>query len=399
MKCITMSTAVLLSCSWNASSTEKNHLIATGLAEAGMNVSVLNLCHEDKDYDQFIKTYGDDINYEFDPGVCGSLNKGRFKITKLVNNMRIATHHFRQLMKTLRRLNPDVVILSRGSLEMDICAVILCKIFGIPLVGSIMEYAPAFPTYGHPLSRMEWTLVSKAPKAYILISDYLMKEVGKIKPSFYLPAILDCKSDKTLQQKALPNDTTTHYPHSSKDIPLLLYTSSYAYQDLLSFVFESLALVKSPFHFKITGKYPEDTLSSLFDKAKSLGIENKITFTGYLSEAELFALQLHSKALLIPLTDEVRHQARFPQKILQYMMMGKPVISSSIGEIKKNFHDGITMIIDETNSIPGYASRISFALDDPQAAILIGERGKEFVKNTFDYIKWGQKLKQFLEDV
>ena len=80
----------LLSFSWNASSLEKNHLIASGLVRSGAEVMNLNLCYKPEEYQRFKEEYGNRANYIHVPGVRGELYKGKNKIAKLLNNLRIA---------------------------------------------------------------------------------------------------------------------------------------------------------------------------------------------------------------------------------------------------------------------------------------------------------------------
>ena len=75
----------------NPSTLEKYHLMASGLSESGLKVSVINLSHTEKSYNKFLLLFGNDFKYYFDPGPQGALNKGKYKITKLLNNIRLSS--------------------------------------------------------------------------------------------------------------------------------------------------------------------------------------------------------------------------------------------------------------------------------------------------------------------
>ena len=118
--------------------------------------------------------------------------------------------------------------------------------------------------------------------------------------------------------------------------------------------------------------------------------------TGFLKDEELLLLQRKSRALLMPLKDVDRDRARFPQKILHYMSLEKPVVTTNVGEIKEHFKNGVNAFIDETISISGYAKTISYFIQNEQIAYRVGENAAKFVQERFDYIYWTRELKDFI---
>lgn len=72
-------------------------------------------------------------------------------------------------------------------------------------------------------------------------------------------------------------------------------------------------------------------------------------------------------------------------KILEYMAMGKPVVSTSIGAEGLNFNDGKDILIaDEWNT---FAEKIFLLFNDEKFAKLLGYRARTLVENNYDWKK------------
>lgn len=382
----------------NPSTLEKYHLIASGLAESGLKVSVINLCHTEESYNKFLLLFGNDVKYYFDPGPQGALNKGKYKITKLSNNIKLGFILSKKLLKALYPNIDATIIIPRESIEIAIPAIILSRIFQSTLISNIMEYGPALPSFPKILfHRISWRLILKHSDAYIVISKFLFEKIGHRKPAFYLPAVIDNKSLAITDNEKPGLDESFFSIDNNDDIPVLLFTSSSGYNDLLKFCLESLSLVKDrKFIFLITGNYKDKEKTIWLEEIRKIGLKDKVKFTGFLDERDLLLLQKKTTALLIPLLNTPRHKARFPQKILGYMRFKKPIISTKVGEIGDYFKDNINAFIDETISPVGYAEKIRYVLENRNLAIKTGENACKYIHNKFDYLHWGMKLKDFI---
>ena len=265
-----------------------------------------------------------------------------------------------------------------------------------------MEYYPSLPTFHDKkslLKRLSWKITSKYANAYIVISKFLKEKFATTnKKIFILPAILSV-TDHDLNNNRLPINKET--AANNKEIsPKLIYTSSLAYSDLLQFCIKALSKINDKtFTLTITGNYPENIKETWLETAKNYGLDGKIIFCGFLSATELHRLQLNSTALLIPLLNSERHCARFPQKVLGYMALGKPIITTHVGEMAEYFIDGKTAIMDATVTPDGLSKKIASILENPELANEIGQNGSIVVKDTFSEVNWGIKLKKFLNRI
>ena len=386
----------------NPSTMEKNHLMLNGLEKSGVKTYALGFCHDKSSIDYFEKTYSSEALYSYEYGSEGTLNQGSNIPSKLFNNFKIMLRYAIKLYQHCRQRTYSAIIIPPQPFELTFPTIIIGKLLRIKIVPNIMEYYPSLPTFHDKkslLKRLSWKITSKYANAYIVISKFLKEKfTATNKKIFILPAILSV-TDHDLDNNRLPINKETA-ANNKKTSPKLIYTSSLAYSDLLQFCIKALSKINDKtFTLTITGNYPENVKETWLETAKNYGLDGKIIFCGFLSATELHRLQLNSTALLIPLLNSERHCARFPQKVLGYMALGKPIITTHVGEMAEYFIDGKTAIMDATVTPDGLSKKIASILENPELANEIGQNGSIVVKDTFSEVNWGIKLKKFLNRI
>lgn len=384
----------------NPSTMEKEYLLLNGLEKCGVKSHALGFSHSKSNQLYFENVYAKNALYSYSFGNERSLYQGGNYVAKMYSNLFLLFWFSIKLYKRLRAQTTSVIIIPTNPLEITLPVVILGKIFGVCVVPNIMEYEPALPSFNKKKSiflRWSWALITKYSDAYIVISRFLEEKMKQLsdKAVFRLPAILPPKDTNKGKSSADSGHTITST--LPDEIPTLIYASSKAYDDLLIFCLDALSqLGDKEFYLAITGEYSGIARQSWMEKAKVMGLAGKVGFTGFLSDDEMYELQMHSKALLMPLLDNERHRARFPQKILGYMRLGKPVITTKVGELGEYFEDKVTVLMDESVTTHGFSEKIRFLLDHPEQADEIGLRGSDYVESRFDEITLGKQLADFL---
>ena len=380
---------------FNLSTLEKHHLMTQGMEKAGQSAHSIGFSDTFQKREYFEKMYAQEALYTYEYGSNRSLYQGGNYFTKILNNVYMSTRFSLKLVSYVIKEKVTSIIIPPQPIEVTLPSIIIGKMFNINIIPNIMEYYPAMPSYKRKknvLIRWSWRLIIRYSDAFIVISDFLYEKIDQLvdKKLMRLPAILP-ESDSLLK---VVNDV------SNKSAPLLVYTSSAGYEELLDFALESLSHIKEKkFEFVITGNYTGEIKSEFLTKIDRFGLKNKVRFSGFLSEDDLMSLQKESDALIIPLVNNERHRARFPQKILSYMCLGKPVVTTHIGEPAAYFIDGDNILMDESVTTLGFSQKVSFVLDNSELAKNIGLRGKKYVEEKFDMLTWGHNLKYFLQSI
>lgn len=384
----------------NPSTMEKEFLLLNGLQRCSVPAHAIGFSHSRGNKQYYEKVYAEHALYTYTFGSERALFQGRNLAEKLISNLRLSAVFALRLFTWLRANRPSVIIIPPQPLELTLPALLLGKAFGAKVIPNIMEYEPALPSYHkrkNIFQRWSWSLVARHSDAYIVISGFLDEKIRHIssKPIFRLPGILPSRPVGGEARAA--DNTQAALKHIPRDKPILIFTSSRAYDDLLEFCLAALAeLQGEDYLLVVTGTYPRDAQETWLSKARARGLDGKIIFSGFLSDEEMLNLQLHSSALLIPLLDNDRHRARFPQKILGYMRLGKPTITTRVGDLGDYFKDGDTVLMDDSVTPRGYADRIRFALKHPDEADAIGTRGSQYVAARFNETTLAEQLKYFL---
>lgn len=132
--------------------------------------------------------------------------------------------------------------------------------------------------------------------------------------------------------------------------------------------FALFAKTNTTYELLIAGKQSGAYAESLFQLVRTLGVEKRIRFVGYVSDAQLTYLYSKARALVFPSLIE-----GFGMPVLEAMSMGLPVITSSQGALAEVAGDA-ALLVD-----PRYPEDIAAAMsriaDEPQLREELTEKG------------------------
>jgi glycosyltransferase involved in cell wall biosynthesis len=77
-------------------------------------------------------------------------------------------------------------------------------------------------------------------------------------------------------------------------------------------------------------------------------------------------------------------------------MSGRPIVTSSIGEINLFFTHLDNAYISKPEDVHGFAENLINIIRYPDQAKCIGEKGKKLAMTYFDYRQYGKILEEFL---
>lgn len=145
------------------------------------------------------------------------------------------------------------------------------------------------------------------------------------------------------------------------------------------------------------GKASAATQRRLRDEARALPAGVTLTLASdYVAEAELRALYAGARALVAPLPDNDRSRARFPSKLAEYLLSGRPVVSQRVGEVAEYLRDGESAFLGAAGDAADFSRALQRALDHPEADA-VGARGRAVALEHFDHERLGPRIAGFVK--
>ena len=165
----------------------------------------------------------------------------------------------------------------------------------------------------------------------------------------------------------------SHFQNSSRDLALrsalgiaegdrvIVYMGSFFYFSGLAHALDEFAEVsKSSPNIKLLLIGGGEQDSELRQKVAALGLDEKVVFTGFISYNELPRYLKIADVAVNTLEQTLVANVAFPNKVLQYMAAGLPVVSTRLDGLEQTFGEraGITWAVD-SKSVVRAASKLS----------------------------------------
>lgn len=128
-------------------------------------------------------------------------------------------------------------------------------------------------------------------------------------------------------------------------------------------------------------------------------IEETVIIKKQIPQDELYKIYDESIGLLIPLDpNNIRDEARFSQKIAEYIGSKRPIITNPVGEIPHYFTNKKSAVITNYSEI-SFAEAMLYLINNPNEADRIGLEGFVTGKKFFDFNANGEKIMNFLSRI
>lgn len=116
-----------------------------------------------------------------------------------------------------------------------------------------------------------------------------------------------------------------------------------------------------------------------------LGLEESVITTKDLGLEEIPIYFAATDALLLPLLDNFVDASRWPNRLLEYMSCGKPVVVSSVGEARKIVKNQKCGLIAEAGQPDNFADMINYLFDHTAEATEMGLRSRAAVERSYTW--------------
>jgi len=132
-------------------------------------------------------------------------------------------------------------------------------------------------------------------------------------------------------------------------------------------------------------------VESLHDLARELGMESRLTFTGFRSDVPA----------VMTASDVVVHSSTQPEPfgrvIVEAMAAGRPVVATAAGGVPEIVEAGSTGLLTAPGDVSAMAEAIDQLLSDPVRARMIADRGRESVGSRFTPESFSEHIHRIYE--
>lgn len=362
-------------------SNTKMEYIARGVMEQGASVTIINdvLGHkglsEDKD------------------GTCKGIryyifNRKKSTVRNVLRNM-VKAH---RILKHARKKDARNVMFCGGIFPVFPLNILVGKLLGYKCVFLIQEWNLSF----NNRSLLAKISAYCACKVYgyfmdgiLPISHFLEEKMAHFhKPMLMMPVLSDYAESPDSQ-------APEGYNHFA-------YCVDAGYFRVITMMIDAFATFKKEGGSQklvliLSGR--DESVHKVKEYVQAAGLQDSVDFRQQVPYAELLEIYRTALALIIPLNPEsLQDQARFSQKIAEYVSTKRPIITSSVGEIPYYFTDGKDAVLVEYNA-QAYAEAFRELANDEASASEIGKAGYNTGRACFDYRRHGAALKSFFENL
>jgi glycosyltransferase involved in cell wall biosynthesis len=143
----------------------------------------------------------------------------------------------------------------------------------------------------------------------------------------------------------------------------------------------------------IAGEGP--LLDELQHQARESGIEERVSFTGFISQEQLRDIYYRSHIFVHPSqTGRDGNQEGIPNSMLEAMATGLPVFATTHGGIPEAVENGVSGVLVPERDDKALAQALLDAAQRPDFFSRIARNGAESVRKTFDLEKQAQRLEE-----
>lgn len=132
---------------------------------------------------------------------------------------------------------------------------------------------------------------------------------------------------------------------------------------------------------------------------KQLSLKQQVTFFGWQPHQKMLSLIAQSDAAILPLHKNENNDNSSPNKLFQYMMLGKPVIASNCKSIVRIIEEYQAGLIYEDTNITSLKSKMLYALKFPSIMKKLGNNGRKLILTKYNWNNTAENLLKAYESL
>ncbi|UXY23317.1 glycosyltransferase family 4 protein [Streptomyces cynarae] len=167
---------------------------------------------------------------------------------------------------------------------------------------------------------------------------------------------------------------------------LLCYLGVMGPQDGVDYALRALAKLRDEFgrtdwHAVFVGA--GDAFDAMVELSRRLGLTEQVQFTGRIPDADLVRYLSTADVCLSPDPRNPLNDVSTMNKVLEYMAMGRPIVSFDLKEARVSAGDAA--VYAPANDEAEFAKHITVLLDDPEKRARMGEIGQERISGELSW--------------
>lgn len=289
-------------------------------------------------------------------------------------------------------------------LPLALSAIILGNIFSIDV---IFDMAEDYPAMLAGINRVNGSMINniiRNPKVASYLEEYICKRADAIlvvieesKSRLIGLGIEPRKIELISNTPILELFDDRQTKHKDKEGLQILYIGGIQMVRGIQTVIESLKIIKyriPDIQFKVIGD--GYALSKLKDLARLYEVNQYIDFTGYIPHELLPSHISSSDICIIPHNLNQHTSTTIPNKLFDYMAMGKPVVVSDVPPLMRIVNEQKCGFVFKHKDPVGLAEQI-FLLQDKRLRRQLGDNGRKAVETKYNWAEDYKRLKTLVE--
>lgn len=296
-------------------------------------------------------------------------------------NLRVAVSYDREIKKVIEDFNPDIIhvhtqmaiglTVLRVATQLGIPAVATNHLMPDNLINNIKALTPLRRTTTYLINEYGMMLYKEA-KRIIMPTESVISMFNHERteaPTLAISNGIDLSHYSVRAPRA--------YIYDKFDIPkgkrVVLWVGRLdgeKHLDIAIKAFAKLTPTRDDLHLVMVGQ--GNAQSDLIDLVEELDIEDRVTFTGLVSEEDKYELHRVPTLFVVPSPNELQCLA-----MLESMACGKPVVAVDAGalaELVDHDENGYLVSVDD---VDGFARSMAMVLDHPERISAFGKRSRK----------------------
>lgn len=238
----------------------------------------------------------------------------------------------------------------------------------------------------------DWLLVPKADALFVISEGLAQRYQDRISKDRILVVPVIGDKDASIDCRA----------RRETGSPQIVWIGNFRPFEGLEFLMAALAeLSRARWNYRcdlygVTRKHRDyfERIRSVVDEQ---GIGRQVRMLDAVPHDRISGILADADVLVIPRQDVKVNQTNLPTKLVDYLLSGRPVVSSKVGEIPRYLQHKRDVIYPNDHTPKAFAAAVAWTFEHKAEADVIGKRGCELAQRLFDYRSVGRRIGNFLE--